>query len=176
MKINNLLIGAGLCFLIISASQAHDGQINVTGTITAASCNVEPDSQNQSIYLGEFSVSDFPSVGATSTPVKFGIKMNGCNASIHGATIKFSGDADKNNTNLLGITGSGTGESMATGVGIEVMDINTSPISINNISSRVYALTTGENTLSFYLHYKSTLPTVTAGNAAAIMYFDLQYQ
>jgi len=57
-----------------------------------------------------------------------------------------------------------------------VLDANSNPLSINTVSSGLYALTTGENTLTFYLRYKSTLPTLTAGNAAAIMYFDLQYQ
>ncbi len=176
MKKESFFIGVSLWALSLSAVYAHDGQVNVTGTITAASCNVEPDSKNQSVYIGEFSASSFAAVGDTSTPAKFDIKMNGCNNSIHGATIKFSGDADSNNSSLLALTGARAGGNVATGVAVEVLDANSNPLSINTVSSGLYALTTGENTLTFYLRYKSTLPTLTAGNAAAIMYFDLQYQ
>ncbi|MDI4738431.1 fimbrial protein, partial [Salmonella enterica subsp. enterica serovar Kentucky] len=42
--------------------------------------------------------------------------------------------------------------------------------------SVVYPLKAGRNTLSFYIRYKSTRPTVTSGNATAVMYFDMQYE
>lgn len=46
----------------------------------------------------------------------------------------------------------------------------------NNADSVVYPLKAGRNTLSFYIRYKSTRPTVTSGNATAVMYFDMQYE
>lgn len=65
---------------------------------------------------------------------------------------------------------------MATGVGVEILDTDNQPVSINNKESSVYPLVQGTNILTFYLRYKSTLPEVTPGNATAIMYFDLLYQ
>ncbi|MCW4712680.1 hypothetical protein M8B99_10545 [Enterobacter hormaechei subsp. hoffmannii] len=49
-------------------------------------------------------------------------------------------------------------------------------VPINNTESPLYPLLPGDNTLTFFLRYKSTLPTVTTGNATAVMYFDLLYQ
>lgn len=65
---------------------------------------------------------------------------------------------------------------MASGVGVELLDEDQDDVSINNSDSVVYPLKAGRNTLSFYIRYKSTQPTVTSGNATAVMYFDLQYE
>ena len=65
---------------------------------------------------------------------------------------------------------------MATGVGVELLNAELNPIKINNVESAIYPLKQGDNSLTFNLRYKSTLPAVTPGNATAIMYFDLLYQ
>ena len=65
---------------------------------------------------------------------------------------------------------------MATGIGVQILDANQNPISINNSDSDVYPLVEGDNTLDFYLRYKSTKTDVTAGDATAVMYFDMNYQ
>ena len=83
-----------------------------------------------------------------------------------------------NDPTLLALSdnGKGTPGRMATGLGVELLDSNRTPIPINNTESSLYPLLPGDNTLTFYLHYKSTLPVVTSGNATAVMYFDLLYQ
>ena len=88
------------------------------------------------------------------------------------------GTADSDNPALLALsdTGMGSEKMLASGVGVEILDEDQDAVSINNTSSVVYPLKTGRNTLSFYIRYKSTRPTVTSGNATAVMYFDLQYE
>ena len=92
--------------------------------------------------------------------------------------VQFTGNVDANNPTLLALSdnGKGTPGRMATGLGVELLDSNRTPIPINNTESSLYPLLPGDNTLTFYLHYKSTLPVVTSGNATAVMYFDLLYQ
>ena len=62
------------------------------------------------------------------------------------------------------------------GLAWKILDEDQDAVSINNTDSVVYPLKSGRNTLSFYIRYKSTQPTVTSGNATAVMYFDLQYE
>lgn len=85
---------------------------------------------------------------------------------------------DTNNSDLLALsdTGKGTAGEMATGIGVELLNAGMNPIKINNTESEIYPLKQGDNSLTFNLRYKSTLPEVTTGNATAIMYFDLLYQ
>lgn len=92
--------------------------------------------------------------------------------------LEFTGEPDPDNPALLAITdtGMGSGNMLASGVGVEILNDDQDTISINNADSVVYPLKAGRNTLSFYIRYKSTRPTVTSGNATAVMYFDMQYE
>lgn len=152
--------------------------LEFTGTIVAQTCDVEMSSLSQSIDLGQFSVDDFPSVGTTTKFKPFNVNLKNCSRGISGTKIWFTGEADNDNPALLALTdtGMGTQNMLASGVGVEILDENQDDISINNTDSVVYPLKAGRNTLSFYIRYKSTQPTVTSGNATAVMYFDLQYE
>lgn len=152
--------------------------LEFTGTIVAQTCDVEMSSLSESIDLGQFSVDDFPSVGTTTKFKPFNVNLKNCSRGISGTKIWFTGEADNDNPALLALTdtGMGTQNMLARGVGVEILDENQDDISINNTDSVVYPLKAGRNTLSFYIRYKSTQPTVTSGNATAVMYFDLQYE
>lgn len=152
--------------------------LEFTGTIVAQTCDVDISSLSQSIDLGQFSVDDFPATGTSTKFKPFNINLKNCSRGINGTKIWFSGEADSDNPALLALTdtGMGTQNMLASGVGVEILDENQDDISINNADSAVYPLKAGRNTLSFYIRYKSTQPTVTSGNATAVMYFDLQYE
>lgn len=152
--------------------------LEFTGTIVAQTCDVDISSLSQSIDLGQFSVDDFPSTGTTTKFKPFNINLKNCSRGINGTKIWFSGEADSDNPALLALTdtGMGTQNMLASGVGVEILDENQDDVSINNADSAVYPLKAGRNTLSFYIRYKSTQPTVISGNATAVMYFDLQYE
>jgi type 1 fimbria pilin len=180
MNIQRIIFYGAWCMLPLSmAVRAEDSAYNLelTGTIVAQTCSVDVSSLNQSIDLGAFSIKDFPSVGTTSKFKPFNINLKGCSRGISGTKIWFSGIADNDNPALLALSDTGVGgDMMATGVGVELLNDDQDPISINNATSAVYPLKAGRNTLSFYIRYKSTLPQVTSGNATAVMYFDLEYQ
>lgn len=150
--------------------------VKFTGTIISETCDVDVSSKNQSINIGTFSTSDFPTVGSTTIFKPVDISLQNCTQGISGAKVFFTGTQDSDNPDLLALEDTdGTGQ-MASGVGVEILDVNQKTVPINNTDSDLYALTKGTNTLAFYLRYKSTQATVKAGNATAVMYFDLQYQ
>lgn len=171
-----------MLFILLSggAARADNSSYNLefTGTIQAETCNVDVSSLSQSIDLGQFPIDEFQSVGTTTKFKPFNINLRNCSRGISGTKVWFSGEADSNNPSLLALTDTGMGNEamMATGIGVEILDENQDPVSINNTDSVVYPLKAGRNTLSFYIRYKSTLPQVTSGNATAVMYFDLEYQ
>lgn len=166
--------------LPLQTARADNDSFNVQfiGTIVGESCNVDTGSVEQTVELGDFTADDFPSVGTTTPDTKFDITLKGCTRAITGTKVWFTGNVDANNQTLLALSdnGKGTPGRMATGLGVELLDSNRTPIPINNTESSLYPLLPGDNTLTFYLHYKSTLPVVTSGNATAVMYFDLLYQ
>ena len=143
------------------AAMAHDGTVNITGSIYASSCDVDSNSQTKNIRIGDFAANSFSSVGDVQG-----------NA---GGAITFSGDADSDNTTLLALSDTSGGGNMASGVGVEVLDKDGGQIPLNS-QSKPFALSEGDNTLTFYLRYMATKIPVTAGNASSVMYFDLSYQ
>ncbi|MBG0625894.1 fimbrial protein [Enterobacter quasiroggenkampii] len=160
---------------------ADDGasiNLQIFGTIIGESCDVDVNSKEQTVDLGDFDASEFPVPGTTSPEKAFTIDLNNCSRAIQGTKVWFSGTPDSNNPDLLALsdTGKGTATEMATGVGVELLNAELNPIKINNVESAIYPLKQGDNSLTFNLRYKSTLPAVTPGNATAIMYFDLLYQ
>jgi len=145
----------------------------ITGNILSRTCEVENDTQT--VNIGKFSASDFTAVGSVSAQKEFDIKLTGCDSSVSGVVIRFTGTADKDNSRLLALS---DGDNMAKGIGIEIVDNKSLLlIPINQEDVPAYSLTPGaDNTLTFALRYKSTQDVVVPGNAAAVMYFDLQYQ
>lgn len=177
IKKNHLFLAFLVC-LSSAVAHADDSSYNVkfTGTIVAETCDVDVSSKNQSINIGTFSTADFPTVGSTTIFKPVDISLKNCTQGISGAKVFFTGTEDSDDPSLLALEDTdGTGQ-MASGVGVEILDVNQKTVPINNVESDLYTLTKGKNTLAFYLRYKSTQPTIKAGNATAVMYFDLQYQ
>lgn len=175
----NIFRPACLLALLIGIQGANAADnLKFTGTIVASACDVDTSSANQDVTIGQFSPADFPTVGTTTAAAKFNIKLKDCSADIAGSKVLFSGTSDNSDQTLLALsdTGKGTEGKMATGIGVQILDANQNPISINNSDSDVYPLVEGDNTLDFYLRYKSTKTDVTAGDATAVMYFDMNYQ
>lgn len=170
-----LLIGILGCWIPISA-YAYNNNLQLSGTIVSPSCVVSVISQNQTVPIGDFSVSDFKSVGSVSALKEFTINITGCSSSVTGAKVTISGEADPTNSSLLALSDTGGGGGMATGVGVDILDSGLMSIPINTTDRIEYPLHAGSNTMNFALRYKATVVPVTAGNASAVLYFDLTYQ
>lgn len=145
----------------------------ITGTVTTDACAVGTDSQKLNVPMGDILSGLFTQVGDVSPKKEFVITLTDCDEGVAGATITFTGTSDSDNPDLLQIT-KDTGS--ATGVGVEVIDETTGESIPLGKATAVKSLSTSDNNLPYQLRYKSTLGTVTAGSADAVMYFDLAYQ
>lgn len=177
IKFKSTLIVMALYVLLLSgfSNSVHAepgiGQLELTGTIIDVGCDVST-SASQSINLGSFEAGMFSSSGTVTNKQTFNIVLKECSSNIKGSAVSFSGTSDANDATLLALTNSGT---QAKGVAIQLLDNTDSPIAINSTTS-VYPLNAGDNSLQFGLRYKSTLASVVAGDANAVLYFDMNYQ
>ncbi|MGE8030150.1 fimbrial protein [Enterobacter mori] len=172
------------CALILSAfyllaggpAQAVDTTLAVKGSVISSSCTVNDGKSEQSVKIGTFSAKDFPTVGSTSAFKAMNINLSNCYKKLSTVLVTFSGVSDVDNPTLLAITDTGTGGTVAAGLGVELLDNSGKTIPFNSSHPQTFALDEGSSTLSFLLRYKSTRYPVTSGEASAVMYFDLTYQ
>jgi len=155
---------------------AAETTLAVSGNVIASGCDVDTGSINQKVKIGTFSGKDFPTVGSTSAFKAMNINLSNCYEKLSTIQVKFSGVSDADNPTLLAISDTGGGGTLATGVGVELLDNGGKTIPFNEDAPQTFELDEGNNTLSFLLRYKSTRYPVTAGEASAVMYFDLTYQ
>jgi type 1 fimbria pilin len=179
MKVLFKPVGGVMLILLVNAlsmslSLAADSTLNVSGNVIASGCVV--DNETQKVKIGSFTAKDFPEVGSTSAFKAMNISLSKCYSKLKNVQVKFSGVADSDNPGLLAITDTGSGNVIATGVGVEILDNTMKIIPFNSVVPLVYELDGESNTLSFLLRYKSTKPQVTPGDASAVMNFDLTYQ
>lgn len=156
--------------------RAADTTLAVSGNVVASGCEVDTGGVNQKVKIGTFSGKDFPSVGSTSAFKAMNINLSNCYEKLSTIQVKFSGVSDADNPTLLAISDTGGGGTVATGVGVELLDNGGKTIPFNAEAPQTFELDEGNNTLSFLLRYKSTRYPVTSGEASAVMYFDLTYQ
>ncbi|HHI2554916.1 fimbrial protein [Klebsiella aerogenes] len=170
--------GGMLLVLLAGQALADGGQVNITGNILANSCEVDNGGTDKDVYIGQFSTADFPSKGSTTQAKSFVIALKNCTAGIKGTKVWFSGQQAAGDNTLLALTdtGQGTAGVTATGVGVEILDASMNSIPVNNTESTQFPLEPDSNKLTFNLRYKSTGTTVTAGDADAVLYFDMQYE
>ena len=64
------------------AAMAHDGTVNITGSIYASSCDVDSNSQTKNIRIGDFAANSFSSVGDVQGNALLSITLNNCTAEI----------------------------------------------------------------------------------------------
>ena len=165
---------------MLSGSPRAETQIgtwtmNISGKVLPTSCDVDGGSDPTPVQMGTIASTVFSSVGDVSPDVAMPIRLTGCGDNIVGAKITFSGTQDADNAQLLALSNTSGSGSLASGVGIELLDGNKTVIPINS-STPQYPLKAGDNTLDFLLHYKATKIPVTGGNGTAVMYFDVSYQ
>ncbi|ELY7488951.1 fimbrial protein [Cronobacter turicensis] len=156
------------------AASTGEGQINFTGEILDAACEVINSlSSPLAVDLGKVSKTAFTGVGSTTNITSFFLELKNCPETVTKASIKFGGNADTDNANVLALTG-GTGA--ASGVGIQLVDADGTPLNLYTASAD-YALQTGTatNNLEFGARYIQTGAAVTAGTANGSSTFTVTY-
>lgn len=162
------------CFVLFAGNAlAADGTIHFTGSVSDQTCVVESNSQNITVDLGKVSQSSLDgSKGKRVAPTQFTINVDSCPDTITGASIKFDGTPNSDDTTLLALDGD-TG--VATGVGIQISDKNGTVIPLHNASPN-YTLASGANSFDFVARYVASNDKVTIGTANATSEFTIVYK
>jgi len=152
------------------------GTIHFTGSITNSPCAVALNNgYEQAVPLNQVSARTFTKAGDTGPKKTFDIVLDNCDVSTYtNATLSFNGQTDGTNNKVLQLTNNGS--NTAQGIGIQVTDVNNTPVSFDGTPTPATQLVSGKNTISFTASYISTAAAVTAGDANADMTFTLQYQ
>lgn len=73
---------------------AHDGTVNITGTIQGNTCTVTTDTANQQVTLGDIAAKQFTAAGSASQPIAFTIGLENCGSAASAVSLTFTGEAD----------------------------------------------------------------------------------
>ncbi|EJD6585053.1 fimbrial protein [Providencia rettgeri] len=168
-----LLISAGiLSSLFACHTNASDGQINFTGTITDTACTVTNNTTSPlSVILGTVSSKAFIASGSTVAPTKFQIALTGCPDTMKTAAVKFDGISANSDNSVIKLT---AGSGVAENVGVQIVDSTGKVVPLFTNSS-AYNLTGGANNLQFVARYISLADTVKAGKADSTAQFTIVY-
>ncbi|WP_447884807.1 fimbrial protein [Serratia fonticola] len=166
MKTILLIFLLGMPLLLPTEVRATMTAIIVTGNILPETCDIDNANLNQSIDLGEFIVTNFPTTGSVTANVPFSFNMTNCTAGISAANIRFRGNSV--NRTLFELQGGG-GD-----IGLELLNDVGQPIEPGVVNR--FLLAGGDNTLSFSMRLKSVKPLVTAGNLSGTIFLDIEYE
>lgn len=173
LRYNYLILGSALLVSISLNANAHDGTVNISGTITDNTCTVSPDSTDFTVTMGNVASKQFKQAGDGSRYEHFSINLEKCGDVASGVTATFNGAKDSQNTDLLAIP-SVTGG--ASGMGIAIYNQDKSLIPLGKDSMQM-ALTPNQASVSigFYARYIADGGEVTTGTANASATFILTY-
>lgn len=162
-----------LMVLLVAAVHAHDGTVNISGTIQDNTCELAPDSQNKTVDMGTVVGSQFSRVGDFSPSKNFTLHLQNCGPAASEATVTFSGTADKQNPDLFAIE---TGVDSASGLALGIYDSDGKRIAPGNTSAGV-VLKPGQASvaLDFSARYVAVMESVTAGSADVMVTFIISY-
>lgn len=152
------------------------GVVHFNGSLVNAACAVSTESADQTVNLGQYRTASFQAVGDTSATIPFKIVLNDCDTTVaQTARVAFSGQTTDSDASLLAIN-SDSNETTATGVGIQILDEDSSVLPPDGSTfSKGHQLIDGTNTLNFAARYKSIAATPTPGQANADAVFTMQY-
>lgn len=165
-----ILIAVVVLFTAVTG-HAYDGEVNVSGKITANTCTVS--TPNMTVDMGKVNSADYQQgrdvTGLPPTP--FAITLEGCNGIATGVQAGFYGKPDANKPDIYALTPGG-----ATGVGIKLLDDNKVQIPVNTLS-KFYPLDVSATdvALQFYALYTADGNTVRSGRANTLVAFRLAY-
>lgn len=174
MKLKLIAAAIPALFMVSSAFavEGESSTVNFTGNIVEDTCVLDAGSQDQTVQLGDVSVSSFSGTGTVSQGTAFAIGLESCNPALaQTAAIVFSGETVGTEGNALATSGFET-----TNVGIQLQQ-DGAPLMLDGSASSVpQTLEVGTNTLNFTAHYIAMADTVAAGEANGVANFTVNYE
>ncbi|WP_312974575.1 fimbrial protein [Atlantibacter sp.] len=166
-------MAAGSLMANAHAKDQGHGTVKFEGSIVDAPCSISEDTNDQTVDLGEVSNVALKN-GGSSVPTPFYVKLEQCDTSAltkKTVTTTFTGAASAGNPDLLGITGTAKGASIA------ITDGSGTVVKLGTATA-AQVLADGENTLAFsaYLQGDNTTAPIVPGSFTSIANFTLAYQ
>ena len=173
----NRLSGAALLFVLMMGSAwagTDTGTMAFTGTLTAASCNVD----SPSITLVTTPVSLLGSAGLFAGRKAFNVTLSGCSGSYANVGLHFVYDSSKINsaTGCLKNTDSGAAAAKYVEICLRDNNLNKLDLYTNTLesSSTQYTVANGVTTITYYAEYTAT-GIAEEGTVHASSTFNLFY-
>ncbi len=177
-RITHLSLIAGLLALAPLASQAADGEINITGKIVANTCDITSGtSGKQAVLLPTISANSLKTAGQTAGRTPFTITLANCTPDSGKVSLYFEpGTGTDMTTGKL----KNTAAAPAGNVQVGLLNTDLSNIALNNPqgsqNSQWADISGGTVALNYYAEYYTAAGGVTAGDVKADTYFTLSYQ
>jgi len=184
-------VAAGFAALVPGVSNAYDGTVNFTGTITDTTCTVTTGAANQAVTLPAVSVNTVKGT-TTTTPVAltpFNIAMSNCSGSARASTTAFfePGSTIDSSTGMLTNSAASGG---ATNVEIGIFNTDRSLVALNSASGSQNvkqvtltgsgpasgAFTNYSGTARFLAGYVANGGAPTAGSISTSVNYTIVYQ
>lgn len=147
------------------SAKATTTEISITGEVLPETCDIDVKQLNQTIDLGDYSVTDFKPTGSVTKNVPFSLAMTKCSSGITSAKMRFGGNSLSGG--LFSLEGSG-------GIALELLNASGTQIKPN--TDTTFALKGGANKLDFAMRLKSLTNAVTAGQLNATLTMDIEYE
>lgn len=163
---------------LYSVAYAEDVTVHINGAILQQSCNVKSSDLTKNVIFDDINPQDFVSIGSTTASTKVSISLENCTGNVNNMSYMFSGNSDDSNAGLLKIMGKPdiSPEGVATGLAIEILDMNKKAVPLNQKQTLSQQVTTSSYDFNFYLRYKSTSLPIGAGDASSVLYLDFYYE
>jgi minor fimbrial subunit len=165
-KFKLILFYISLC---TSALAEDNFQINFTGTVSDATCEIQADSKNPEIKLGELYNKDLEVAGSTTDWVSFNITLLNCPSAVKSVSARFSGTSDESDMTLYKSTGN------AENIAVQLQDQNTQSVLSNGTVDTVNVISTGNAVFNLQARAKTPLGGVTAGTIESLIEMTFSY-
>ncbi|OHX14191.1 fimbrial protein [Chromobacterium sphagni] len=170
MKTLILALGLGLGLPI--AAYASDGTINISGTISANTCQINGNAAGSptvlSVVLPQVSKTALATAGQTAAPTPFTLNLTNCTGSTAQTLFELGTTVDQTTGNLIN-------QGSAGNVEVGLLNNNFQPINVGpNTNSQTVSITTGTASLRYYAQYVATGVAI-AGSVATSVQFSLLY-
>lgn len=184
-----LIVGSGQALAIaqLDAVEGTVGTVYFFGGLLSSPCTLAPESQEQSVNMGDISARNFKKVGDRSAPVVFNLRLEDCllganyrYEAVNGQGVKgylqgeqavavtLLGDSDNLNIDLLHMNGE------TEGIGLRFLDRKGNLLALNTtLNSQI--LQPGDNNLELIAMFESTQKNIIAGSFNSVLHLKLEY-
>ncbi|AHG22744.1 hypothetical protein Z042_10600 [Chania multitudinisentens RB-25] len=163
-----ILAASGVAF----TAQGVDGNIHVTAKFVTPACNLQANSKDMTVPLGDVSSSELKTSGAVSATTAFSLKLTDC-AAYTAVYISFDGVAAENHDKVFALDDQGQ-SSTASGIGLEILS-NGEAMPVGSALNGAYT-GSGDTTFNYAARYKALENNTQSGNANVTVQYNVVYK